>query len=126
MTTYRIQHTTTYTYDSEVTGSYGQFHLRPRDLEWQTCLAHGIEIDPEPGDLFRHTDLYGNSKAYFHVTHPHTELRITATSVVEVGRRELDTVALGQPWEQGRPLGRPDDPHAELRPVRPGHHGGAG
>ena len=27
---YRIEHTTTYTYDAEVTGSYGQFHLRPR------------------------------------------------------------------------------------------------
>ena len=29
---YRVQHSTTYTYDAEVTGSYGQFHLRPRDL----------------------------------------------------------------------------------------------
>ena len=29
MTTYRIEHRTTYTYDSDVTGSYGLFHLAP-------------------------------------------------------------------------------------------------
>ncbi len=63
MTTYHIEHRTTYTYDSEVTGSYGQVHLRPRDLAWQTCMAHEITIDPEPADLFRHVDLYGNEQA---------------------------------------------------------------
>ena len=46
MTTYHIEHRTTYTYDSEVTGSYGQVHLRPRDLAWQTCLAHEIPLIP--------------------------------------------------------------------------------
>ena len=95
MTSYRIVHRTTYNYDSEVTGSYGQFHLRPRDLPWQSCLAHEIEIDPEPADLFRHTDLYGNTKAYFHVVRPHTQLTVTAISVVEVGRAELDPAGAG-------------------------------
>ena len=52
MTSYRIEHRTTYTYDSDVTGSYGVFHLRPRDLAWQSCLAHEIAIEPEPADLF--------------------------------------------------------------------------
>ncbi len=108
MTSYRIVHRTTYNYDSEVTGSYGQFHLRPRDLPWQSCLAHEIEIDPEPADLFRHTDLYGNTKAYFHVVRPHTQLTVTATSVVEVGRAELDPAGLAQPWEEARPAVRAD------------------
>ena len=112
MTSYRIVHRTTYNYDSEVTGSYGQFHLRPRDLPWQSCLAHEIDIDPEPADLFRHTDLYGNTKAYFHVVRPHTQLTVTATSVVEVGRAELDATGLTQPWEEARPAVRSDDPEA--------------
>ena len=43
---YRVQHITTYTYDDDVTGSYGQFHLRPRDLDWQRCLAHEVTVDP--------------------------------------------------------------------------------
>ena len=51
MTTYRIEHRTTYTYDSDVTGSYGLIHLRPRDLSWQTCVAHEVGIEPEPADL---------------------------------------------------------------------------
>ena len=65
---YRVQHITTYTYDDDVTGSYGQFHLRPRDLDWQRCLSHDVTVDPGASDLQRHVDLYGNTKSYFHVT----------------------------------------------------------
>jgi transglutaminase-like putative cysteine protease len=101
---YRVQHITTYTYDDDVTGSYGQFHLRPRDLDWQQCLAHEVSVDPEPSDLFRHTDLYGNTKSYFHVIEPHTRLVVTATSVVEVTPPVYDEAALALPWEQCRPL----------------------
>jgi transglutaminase-like putative cysteine protease len=112
MTGYRIEHRTTYTYDDDVTGSYGQFHLRPRDLDWQTCSVHEIRIEPEPADLFRHTDLYGNTSTYFHVTHPHTELVITAISVVDVGHRDLDPTALATRWERARPAVRPDQSDA--------------
>ena len=100
MTTYHIEHRTTYTYDSEVTGSYGQVHLRPRDLAWQTCMAHEISIDPEPADLFRHIDLYGNEQAYFHVVRAHTRLVVTSTSVVNVEVNDLDPGPLTLPWEQ--------------------------
>ena len=112
MTTYRIEHTTKYDYEGDVTGSYGVFHLRPRDLDWQTCLAHEVVVQPEASDLFRHSDLYGNTKSYFHVTKPHTELRITAVSMVQVRARELDPAVLATPWEQARPAVRPDQPDA--------------
>jgi transglutaminase-like putative cysteine protease len=112
MTTYHIEHRTTYTYDSEVTGSYGQVHLRPRDLAWQTCMAHEITIDPEPADLFRHVDLYGNEQAYFHVVQPHTRLVVTSTSLVNVEVNNLDPGLLAMPWEQALPLSRQDDSEA--------------
>jgi transglutaminase-like putative cysteine protease len=112
MTWYRIEHRTTYTYDDDVTGSYGQFYLRPRDLDWQICSAHEIRIEPEAADVFRHTDLYGNTRCYFQVTHPHTELVITAISIVDVNRRDLDPAALATPWERARPRVRPDQPDA--------------
>ncbi len=112
MTTYHIEHSTTYTYDSDVTGSYGQVHLRPRDLPWQTCVAHEITIDPEPADLFRHVDLYGNTKSYFHVVQPHTRLVVTSTSVVNVDVNRLDPSSLDVPWEQALPHSRSDDPEA--------------
>jgi transglutaminase-like putative cysteine protease len=111
-TSYRIEHRTTYTYDSDVTGSYGQFHLRPRDVDWQRCVAHEINVDPQPADLFRHLDLYGNTKSYFHVVRPHTTLTITAISVVEVERQDLDPDALAVPWERARPAHRSDQPDA--------------
>ena len=38
MTRYRIEHVTRYDYDADVTGSFGQFHLTPRDLDWQQVL----------------------------------------------------------------------------------------
>jgi transglutaminase-like putative cysteine protease len=112
MTSYRIEHRTTYTYDSDVTGSYGLVHVRPRDLPWQACVAHEVSIVPEPTDLFRHVDLYGNSKSYFHVVQPHTRLVVTSTSVVDVATHELDPAALEVPWEQAMPLSRADDPDA--------------
>lgn len=101
---YRVRHITTYSYDDDVTGSYGQFHLRPRDLDWQQCVAHEVEVNPEPSDLFRHVDLYGNTKSYFHVIEPHTELVVTATSVLEIDPPAYDAEALAQPWEECRPL----------------------
>jgi transglutaminase-like putative cysteine protease len=112
MTTYHIEHRTTYTYDSEVTGSYGQVHLRPRDLAWQTCMAHEITIDPEPADLFRHVDLYGNEQAYFHVVRAHTRLVVTSTSEVNVEVNDLDPGPLAAPWEQALPRSRQDDSEA--------------
>lgn len=107
MRTYRIEHRTTYTYDGDVTGSFGQFHLRPRDLEWQQCLEHEIVIDPAPSDLHVHTDLYGNTKAFFHVLQPHTLLTVTAVSTVAVGRQDLGD-RLSVPWEDARPRVRGD------------------
>ncbi len=114
MTTYRIEHSTTYTYDADVTGSYGTFHLRPRDEEWQSCLSHEVVITPEPADLFRHRDLYGNIKTYFHVVEPHTELKVTAINTVEVRPRDYDPELLAVPWEQARPRQRSDQPDAWL------------
>jgi transglutaminase-like putative cysteine protease len=112
VTTYRIEHRTTYSYDSDVTGSYGVVHLRPRDLAWQTCVAHDIAIEPEPADLLTHVDLYGNTKSYFHVVQPHTRLIVSSTSVVDVDVHTLDSAVLGIPWEQAMPRSRDDDHEA--------------
>jgi len=112
--TYRIEHSTTYTYDADVKGSYGQFHLRPRDLEWQRCVSHEIVIDPVPAQLSVHEDLYGNARSYFHVTEPHQKLVVTAVSEVEVAQQRPGADALAVPWEHARPGERTDQPDAWL------------
>ena len=103
MTSYRIVHRTTYTYDAEVTGSYGQFHLRPRDLPWQTCLAHEIDDRPGAGGPVPARRPVRQHQSYFHVVRPHTELVVTAISVVEVEPARSRPGGLAQPWEQARP-----------------------
>jgi transglutaminase-like putative cysteine protease len=79
------------------------FHLRPRDLDWQRCLEHEVRVQPEPAEISRHEDVYGNTKTYFHVLTPHTQLVITGTSVVEISERDLDPDLLALPWESTRP-----------------------
>jgi transglutaminase-like putative cysteine protease len=111
---YRIQHSTTYTYEADVTGSYGVFHLRPRDLEWQRCVSHEVAIHPAPANLFVHEDLYGNTKSSFHVTEPHQQLVITATSRVEVDQQRPPEERLAVPWERARPAERTDQQDAWL------------
>lgn len=112
MINYRIKHITTYTYDGDVTGSYGLFHLRPLDLSWQRCLDHDVTIDPGPADVYAHTDAYGNTKSYFHVRHPHRELVITAVSEVTVGAAEVPEERLSIGWELARPRERADQQDA--------------
>lgn len=112
MINYRIKHITTYTYDRDVTGSYGLFHLRPRELPWQQCRDHQVTIEPGPADLFAHTDAYGNTKSYFHVRHPHRQLVITAVSDVTVGAATVPEERLAIGWELARPRERPDQDDA--------------
>ncbi|MGI8458014.1 MAG: transglutaminase family protein [Propionibacteriaceae bacterium] len=117
MTTYEISHVTTYTYDEDVTGSYGLYGLRPRELPWQQNLAHEVTIEPAPRDLATHLDAYGNTRSYFHVTTPHTQLVITGRSTVQVvdppgTDAPVRSGALELPWEQCRPGLRSDLPEA--------------
>ncbi|WP_460775961.1 transglutaminase family protein [Microbacterium sp. GXF7504] len=109
---YRVTHRTEYTYDAEVTSSYGSAHVTPRALDWQRTSDHRLTIEPVPGDLGRHVDAAGNDGVYFHVTEPHDRLVIEAVTDVDVVPTDHDPAALEAPWEQARPLRHPDAPHA--------------
>lgn len=110
---YTIDHRTTYSYDDEVTDSYGLVLCRPRDLADQRVLEHGLGTDPGHADLGEHEDVEGNRATYFHVTEPHRRLVVTARSVVECsgnGALPVDPPA----WERCRPGQRRDLPEAAL------------
>ncbi len=81
---YEVRHTTTYTYTDDVTASYGRACLRPRDTGSQTVVTNEIHIDPPPGILTEHLDLFGNWSHYLEVLIPHRELVVAKTSVVDV------------------------------------------
>ena len=81
---YRIVHRTEYRYPSEVSSSFGEVYLLPRDTPGQVCRSSPIHIHPEPHDFRERTDFYGNRVASFTVLEPHTVLAVTAGSVVNV------------------------------------------
>jgi transglutaminase-like putative cysteine protease len=99
--TYDVVHATRYTYESEVSASYGQVHLMPRDLPGQVCSASVVRIDPEPADYRERFDFFGNRAAYFAIRQPHTRLTVTSTSRVDVQERQVPLPS-GPPWEQVR------------------------
>jgi transglutaminase-like putative cysteine protease len=101
--TYRVIHRTEYEYEDDVTFSYGQLHLLPRDLGCQRCLRAKITIDPAPAVLHERLDYFGNRVSYFEVQESHRKLHVTATSTVEVGERATGISLLGnRPWEEAR------------------------
>lgn len=110
MTRFALRHVTTYAYAKAVTASYGTHYLHPRELDWQHCAATSVTISPEPADLSHHLDAYGNTKTFFQVTEPHTELVITAATELEVRIPPMITTTV--PWERARPSERTDRPEA--------------
>ncbi len=111
-----MAHTTAYRYEEDVSSSYGQFHLQPRDLPGQTCQRSEVTIDPVPDDYRERNDFFGNRMAYFEIDSPHRSLSVSTTSWVEVAsgaRRDAvaAVAAMGTSWEQARPVtaGPPGD-----------------
>ncbi|WP_231562953.1 transglutaminase family protein [Microbacterium mangrovi] len=102
---YRVFHRTTYTYNDDVRDSLGVYHMTPRPLPWQDVATTAASVDPEPVDLDRDTDVYGNAVTYFQVTAKHRRLQIEANSDVTVRAPQYDPQALARPWETSRPHG---------------------
>ncbi len=98
--TYRVRHRTEYRYESDVSSSYGEMHLLPRELPEQRCYSTVVKIDPVPEDYRERLDFFGNRVASFAIHRPHRHLTVTATSIVEVGGRPSTLPLLAdQPWD---------------------------
>ncbi|MFS0886933.1 transglutaminase family protein [Aeromicrobium sp. 179-A 4D2 NHS] len=104
---YRVWHRTRYTYDDDVSNSYGIAYVVPRELPSQDVASADVRVVPEPSDASRRADHYGNVRTYFQVTDPHRELVVEATSEVDVREPSYDPDALAQSWELARPQASP-------------------
>lgn len=101
--TYEVTHKTEYTYKSDVSDSYSQLHLLPRQLPGQRCHATEVVIDPDPDDYRERLDYFGNRVSYVAIHRPHRALTVTATSLVEVDDRPVELSLFGhRPWEEAR------------------------
>jgi transglutaminase-like putative cysteine protease len=100
---YEVTHRTEYHYESDVSDSYGQLHLLPREFPGQRCRSASVAIVPKPEDRRDRVDFFGNRVSFFAIHAPHRRLRVTATSVVEVdARRPAPSRAAHRPWEELR------------------------
>jgi transglutaminase-like putative cysteine protease len=113
-TTYGVTHRTEYEYEEDVSLSYGQLHLLPRDLPWQRCRDAEVVVDPVPDNYREREDYFGNRVGYFAISTPHRALTVTASSVVEVSYTTDELSLFGsRPWEEARSAiaaGRVPDP----------------
>ena len=80
----RVVHTTGYRYEAPVVQSYNEARLTPRSDRWQNLVVSRIETSP-PTRSYRYTDYWGTEVTSFDLHAPHTELKITSSSVVETG-----------------------------------------
>ena len=98
-----VVHETHYSYSNPVVVSQQLLHLTPRELPWQQCHAHDLDVAPKPGEFSERTDFFGNRAARLLIAEPHEELRVRATTTVSVAPRGQRALALPQaPWEAVR------------------------
>lgn len=113
---YRVVHRTHYAYAEPVTATHGQHHLLPRATPTQQVLTASVAIDPTPDERRERSDLYGNRVEHYAVFRDHTELAVTASSVVEVQPPPAPVTEIG--WEAAADLVRTGRGPGELA-VRP-------
>lgn len=96
MTRLRIVHRTGFSYEHPATASYNEARMVPANTADQIVLSSHLDVQPQASQQ-AYVDYWGAQVRMFEVLHPHTELSVTATSVVEVRSRAEDTTDIG--WE---------------------------
>jgi len=77
-----VRHRTGYQYESPARASYNEVRMTPATTGGQHLLTSRLEIRPDTRPL-RYVDYWGTAVHAFDVHVPHTELAVTAASVVE-------------------------------------------
>lgn len=83
----RVVHATGYAYESPVTASFNEARLTPRSDNRQNVILSRVETVPATRS-YRYLDYWGTAVTAFDLHAPHTELEVTASSVVETDKPE--------------------------------------
>ena len=97
---YHITHKTIYDYGDTVPECFNIVRLNPRPIFDQECLEHRLEITPQPDDLVRREDFFGNRIEQFSIHIPHQSLSVTAVNRVEVTPRNYPDFEETPAWER--------------------------
>ncbi|MFN8100745.1 MAG: transglutaminase family protein [Mycobacterium sp.] len=93
----RVVHATGYAYKSPVTASFNEARLTPRSDSRQNVILNRIETVPATRS-YRYTDYWGTAVTAFDLHAPHTELEVTASSVVETDKAHVPEVKAS--WDE--------------------------
>jgi transglutaminase-like putative cysteine protease len=89
----RIRHKTGYSYAGDVKSSYNEARMTPLTDAGQVRLESRLEVQPA-AHTYRYRDYWGTDVTSFEIHTPHTELAVTATSVVETHLRPAESGGL--------------------------------
>lgn len=84
-----ITHNTHYSYDPNVEIAQHFAHLKPASIGSQQILKAEIEVTPKPAWSEENIDNYGNICTFFSLQNRHSELSITARSLIETSSDAL-------------------------------------
>lgn len=118
---YRVDHETVYDYAPPVEVAQHLAHLQPLQDASQLLQAHRCDIVPAPAHRRAMVDAFGNLRLAFSLEEPHEQLRVAASSIVQVARRPApDARQAAMPWEAARDrlayrAGEPQDAAAIFR-----------
>ena len=96
MSQYRIVHTTGYRYGTGANDSFNEARMTPLTSRRQLVLSSKLEISPVAW-THSYRDYWGTSTVAFEIHEPHKDLRVVATSTVDIH----DVVRAAEPvgWE---------------------------
>ncbi len=98
---YRAVHSTRYTYEGPVSHCLSEARLTPRILPTQRLLDWNLTVHPRTASILSRKDYFGNDVTSFSVLEPHTELIVTAASLVEL-LSQTYPLGLSPTWEDAR------------------------
>ncbi|HEY0798862.1 MAG TPA: transglutaminase family protein [Candidatus Baltobacteraceae bacterium] len=78
---FTIAHETTYYYELPVKESYTVLHLQPRSDAYQYCTRYALRVS-QGAAVHRYVDRFANNVEHFEILPGHSNLSITATSLV--------------------------------------------
>lgn len=99
---YKVRHLTTYTYEKPVSFARCALRLSAHPGDGQTVLESAVTLTPEPARIEEHIGQFGERVMTATIETPHNELKILATSRVQVDRPALPRPLAGQAWEAVR------------------------
>lgn len=99
---YHVRHETVYRYDQPVGESHQLLRLAPRNLDWQRCVGHRIEVTPEPSQSRDFVDSFGNTVRALHFEADHDSLAVHSESWVELESRPMPELDASPAWEAVR------------------------